>query len=194
MADDKRKKAENWMRNLLLGSLGLNVFLAGFLFAKVLTPSVPETQLSTPVRFTLGGLPTDLPMDLRESLEDSFRLHSAEVEETYMELVEARLRVKEILELEELDQETLQEVLKEVRELQIKIQIPMHEVLVQAAIDLDAESRRELLFLGDRFDGRGLWNPRKFDGARWRVQFENGEIILDFEGITDRNEADEGEE
>ncbi|MCH7630556.1 MAG: hypothetical protein IIC07_01515 [Proteobacteria bacterium] len=79
---------------------------------------------------------------------------------------------------------------EDIRELQIKIQIPMHEILIEAAIDLDTESRRKLLFLGDGFDGRGLWSSRKFDGARWRVRFENGEIILDLEGITDGNEEE----
>ena len=189
MADDPRNKTENWMRNLLLGSLGLNVFLAGFLFANILTPSVPETQ-PTPIQFTLGGLPNDLPLDLMESLEDGFRLHSDEVEKNYQQLSEVRLRVREILELGELDQEALQQALADIRELQMKIQIPMHEIFIGAAIDLDAEGRRKLLFMGDGFDGRGLWSSRKFDGARWRVRFENGEIILDLEGITDGNEEE----
>jgi len=191
---EQRKNPEVWMRSLLLGSLGLNIFLAGFLFAKVLAPNTPDTP-AQPVQFTMGSLPSDMPIEIREGLEDSFRAHSTEVREKYKKLEEARIKVGEILGVEELDQAALQKALEDIRELQVEIQIPMHQVLIEAATDLNAKERRELLFPGTRLDARGLWGVRQFDGARWKVEYDNGEIVLNFQGITDgKDEEDNGED
>jgi len=190
---EENKKSQIWMRNLLLGSLGLNVFLAGFLFAKIIGPEAQDPNVQ-PIQFTLGSLPSDMPIAIREGLEDNFKLHSAEVREKYKELNEVRLRVGDILGMEELDQVALQRALEEIRELQLEIQIPMHQVLVEAAADLDAKTRRELLFPGTRLDARGLWGTRQFDGARWKVEYDNGEIVLNFQGITDGKDEDDPSE
>ena len=189
MSDNTPIKSENWMRNLLFGSVGLNVFLAGFLFANLLGPT-PSGSETTPIHVSMGSLPNDMPMELREELEDSFRNHSAEVEEAYRELATVRVWVQDILEQPELDRAALEEALEDIRDIQVKIQIPMHEVLIEAAMNLDAETRRALLSMGDRFDVRGVWDSKKFDGARWKIEFENGEIRLDLQGITDRRDDD----
>ncbi|MEE8206143.1 MAG: periplasmic heavy metal sensor [Nitrospinaceae bacterium] len=193
MPDNPQNKAESWMRNVLLGSLALNVFLAGFLFAKVIYPTEIKSEVA-PIEFTLRGLPQDLPRDFQEGLEQSFRIHSKEMEENYEALIEARFKVQELLGLEELDEMAMKAALEQVRDLQFRIQIPMHEAFVDAARNMDAEGRREMMFLGENIDVRGLWSPKHFDGARWRVEFDNGEIILELQGITDGIDEDQGEE
>lgn len=192
MSDQLRKSPEAWTRNLLLGSVVLNVFLAGFLFAKVIGPDTGD-QASEPLHFTLQSLPQDLPVELQEQLENSFQLHSREMEKFYGEMLNARLRVQEIMNEENLNERALNEAMAEIGELQIKIQVPMRAAFIEAAKDWDANTRREFTMWSDSFDGRGLWNPRRVDGARWRVEFEDGEFIIDFRGFGD-SEDGRGEE
>ena len=188
MANTKQTSKPPWLQKALIVSLGLNLFLAGFLLAKGLTPSdyFPREPLSV----NLSGLPQDIPPELRESLEDNFRKHSREVSMIYGDLSEARIVAREALQQEPLDEVALENALAEVRELQIKIQGPLHEALIDAAKELDAEMRRELVMFGETFD-RGIWQPRNVDGVRWSVQFDNGELILNLQGITDTDDENE---
>ena len=178
-----------WMQRVLIASLAVNLFLAGFLVAKAVSPggTMPTGE---PLTVNLSGLPQDIPPELRESLEENFQKHSREVGKIYGDLIEARVIARETLEREVLDAVALEEALANVRELQIRIQGPLHEALVEAAKDLDAEMRRELVIFGETFD-RGIWQPRRVDGARWKVQFDNGEMVIDIEGITDPENGDE---
>lgn len=187
MSGQVQKSPESWMRNLLLGSVALNVFLAGFLFAKVIGPGTDD-QASEPVLFTLQTLPQDLPFELQEGLENSFQLHSTDMERLYGEMLHARLRVQEIMNQENFNELALEQALAEIGDLQIKIQVPMRAAFIEAAKVWDADTRREFTMWSESFDGRGLWNPRRVDGARWRVEFDDGEFIIDFRGFSDPEE------
>jgi len=189
MANTEQTGKPPWLQKALIVSLGLNLFLAGFLLAKGLQPGTigPRPE---PLTVNLSGLPQDIPPELRESLEDNFRKHSREVSMIYGDLIEARIVAREALQQEQLDEVALENALAEVRELQIKIQGPLHEALIDAAKELDAEMRRELVMFGETFD-RGIWQPRNVDGVRWSVQFDNGELVLNLQGITDTDDENE---
>lgn len=189
MSNQTKKTPEAWTKNLLLGSVVLNVFLVGFLFAKVLEPAPePTPELAN---FTFSSLPSDIPVVLSEKLEKSFRPHQEEMRRAYGDLVSARVRVQDILVMEELDEVALEEALANIREFQIRIQGPMHAALIDAARDLDFEMRRKLAGFNKTFEGTGTWEIKRFDGARWRVEFEDGDFVLELHGITDREDEDD---
>lgn len=188
MSGQTKKTPENWTKNVLLGSVALNVFLAGFLFAKVLGPA-PGAPSSEPPLVSFSSLPVDIPASLREELETSFRPHQKEIRKTYRDLMTARINVRDILESKEFNEIDLEAALANIRDLQIRIQGPMHAALVEAARDLDFETRRKLSILGERFEGQGDWELKRIDGARWRVEFGDGEFVLEFQGINDREDG-----
>ena len=189
MSNQTKKTPEAWTKNLLLGSVVLNVFLVGFLFARVLEPAPePAPELAN---FTFSSLPSDIPVVLSEKLENTFRPHREEMRRAYGDLVSARVRVQDILVMEELDEVALEEALANIREFQIQIQGPMHAALIEAAKDLDFETRRKLARLNETFEGTGTWEIKRIDGARWRVEFEDGDFVLELQGITDREDEDD---
>lgn len=192
MADQEtRKTPATWMRNLLLGSAALNVFLAGFLFAKVLGPTDQPDNNSTPT-VNLGALPPDLPPRIREEFENNFRAHRQNVEENYQDLFQTRIKIQDIMEMVELDEEALNEALEEIRGLQIEIQGSIHETMVETLRDMDPEMRRIFILGGDQGLERGIWSRRQFDGSRWKVEIENGEIKINFR--KDRQDPEDDED
>lgn len=187
---ETKKTPTAWMRNLLLGSAALNVFLAGFLFAKFLGPEeISPTR--TPPTIVLGGLPPDLPANVREEFENNFRVHKDDVEENYENLFQARIKFQELMEGMDFDEEALNEALEEIRGLQIEIQGSIHETMVETLRNIDPEMRQIFILGGDEGLERGIWSQRQFDGSRWKVDIENGEIKIDFRGIARDPEDDE---
>lgn len=186
MADqESRKTPTAWMRNLLLGSAALNVFLAGFLFANVLGPTDPPKNSSTPT-VNLGALPPDLPPRIREEFENNFRVHRQNVEENYQDLFQARIKIQDIMEMVDLDEEALNEALEEIRGIQIEIQGSIHETMVETLRNMDPKMRQIFITGGDQGLERGIWSRRQFDGSRWKVEIDNGEIKINFQ----RNDQD----
>lgn len=195
-AEDHKKPPQVWMRNLLLASAGLNIFLAGFIFAKVLAPEVENKPVER-TKIELASLPKDLPPHIREEVEDQFRTHRKDMERDYEKLVEARVRVRDLLDDENLDEEALRAALDEMNGLQIEIQGTIQNALFQAMLQMDPEVRRVFFLKGEDGAERGIWTQRNFDGARWKVEIENGNIVLDLQGITDKDkdeDLDEGSE
>lgn len=198
MADlETRKTPAVWMRNLLLASTALNVFLAGFLFAKVLGPEGTADN-RTPTTVTLGALPPDIPPELREEFEKNFRHHQGEVEMKYRDLFQARIKIRDLMEATHLDEDALKEALMKVRGLQDDIQGSIQESMVETLKDMDPDMRRVFIFGGDPGLEKGIWTQRQFDGSRWKVEFENGQIVIDFEGIkrdkTDKKDEPSGDD
>lgn len=115
MQDLETKKTPTaWMRNLLLGSAALNVFLAGFLLAKFLGPEeISPTR--TPPTVVLGALPQDLPANVREEFENNFRVHRDDVEENYEDLFQARIKFQELMKGMDFDEEAMNEALEEIQ-------------------------------------------------------------------------------
>lgn len=187
---ETRKTPTSWMRNLLLGSAALNVFLAGFLFAKFL--GTPDTPLDRPIpTINLGGLPPDLPPQIREEFEKNFRIHKDEVAENYENLFQARIRFQDLMEGFEIDEEALNLALEEIRRLQIEIQGSIHETMVDTLRDMDPELRRIFILGGDEGLEKGIWSQRQFNGSRWQIDVENGEIKINFIGIKKDDDEDE---
>jgi len=183
-----------WARNLLIGSLALNVFLAGFVFARALAPGRLAGGKAEPALFSLRALPPDMPIEVRQAFEKNFQAVRPEIARDYRELVDARLKVKSILDDESFSPGELSAALAEVRDLQVKIQGPLHEALVESMKNLDADARRKFAFQIDSLEGGGVWAPRHFDGARWRVDFDDGKIILDLKAFDHAKGETEDEE
>lgn len=184
--------AQGTLRNILIASLAVNVFLAGFVFARVLGPErgVPSPE---PLAINLRGLPQDIPPQVREGLEQGFKPHRREVERAYRDLIRARIEIGEILNREDFSPEELERALKKVRELQIKIQGPLHQAFVESMKHLNAHERREFVFSVDSMETGGFWAPRRFDGARWRVELADGKIIFDLKGLEKIEIGDDNE-
>lgn len=191
MSDPTQKTPEAWTKNLLFGSIVLNVFLAGFLFAKILEPA--QSQEPEPVNFTFSSMPSDLSNAFSERLEDNFRPHQEELIRAYEDLRVVRFRVQDILSDEDFDEVALEEALANVRKLQFDIQVPMHAALIEAAKELDYDTRRKLNILNETFEGPGTWELKRVDGARWRVEFDNGEFVMELQGITDVDDEEDNE-
>ncbi len=187
---ETKKTPAAWMRNLLLGSAALNVFLAGFLFANFLGSTKVSPDPTTP-SIVLGGLPPNLPPQVREKFEKNFRVHKAEVEENYENLFRARIKFQDLMEGIDIDEEALNEALAEIRGLQIEIQGSIHETMVDTLRDMDPETRRIFIMGGDEGLERGIWSQRQFDGSRWRIDVDNGEIKIDFLGIKKEDDKDD---
>ena len=191
MSDPTQKTPEAWTRNLLFGSIALNVFLAGFLFAKIIDPTQsPELE---PVNFTFSSMPSDISNPLSERLENKFRPHQEELRRAYEDLRTVRFRVQDILSEEDFDEVAMEKALANVRKIQLEIQMPMHAALIEAAKELDYETRRNLNILNNTFEGPGTWELKRVDGERWRVEFDNGEFVMDLQGITDAHDEEDNE-
>lgn len=192
MAEGKPRLTQATLRNLLIASLAVNVFLGGFVFARVLAPE-RVLRPPEPVAINLRGLPQDIPPQVREGLELSFKPHRREVERAYRDLIKARVNVRDILNREDFSPQKLEEALEKVRELQIRIQAPMHQAFVESMKHMNAGDRRKFVFSVDSLESGGFWAPRHFDGARWRVELANGKIILDLKGFKEIEMGDESD-
>jgi len=179
---ETRKTPAAWMRNLLLGSVALNVFLAGFLFARVLGPE-PPTGVSVRPQVSLGTLPADLSPQMREAFENNFKVHEKDVEKKYQDLFEARQEVHALMELPQLDEAKLREALEKMSGLQLQIQGAVQDTMVETLKNMDPKMRQMFILGGDPGFERGIWTQRQFDGSRWRVELEDGQIVLDFRGL-----------
>lgn len=91
----------------------------------------------------------------------------------------------------DLDEEALNKALEEIRGLQIEIQGSIHATMVETLRDMDPELRQIFILGGDQGLEKGIWSQRRFDGVRWKVDIENGEIKIDFRGIARDPEDDE---
>ena len=190
VGQETRKTPTAWMRNLLLGSAALNVFLAGFLFAKVLgPPDQPENH--SPPTVNLGALPPGLPPRIREEFENNFRVHRQNVEENYEDLFQTRIKIWDIMEMVDFDEEALEEALKEIRGLQIEIQGSIHETMVETLRNMDPKMRQVFITGGKDGLKKGIWNHRQFDGSRWKVDIKNGEVIIEFQGVAASSKNDD---
>lgn len=190
-ATEPKKTPAVWMRNLLLGSAAINVFLAGFLFANFLKPDTPKGQ-KEPTHISLGGLPPDLPPHLVEEFENNFKAHRPMIEKDYRDLVRARVKIGDLLAGVEIDREELNKTLEEIRGLQFEIQGQIHQSMVDTLVKLDPETRKIFIAGGRNGLERGIWTQRQIDGSRWKVVFENGEIIIDLEGLGNNKDNGNG--
>lgn len=139
---NKREKTLIWG---LLVSIGLNLFLLGFMVARAAKHTPPRPNA---VGFDgAEGQRSKVPKAVRESL----KRRQAELRPSQTSLREARREVRDALNTEPLDTARLEKALAQLRESSATLQVESHRVLLDAAQHLNPEQRRGLL--GRHFEG-----------------------------------------
>jgi hypothetical protein len=155
---------QNRMLWALLASIGVNVFLVGFVFARMLGPrhDGPRHEERHRDGFRHEGPPHEGPR--RDGRRDGADLHPRELfgldgpaarkvlrerkerlQPERLALREARTRVVKALEAEPYQREALEGALSELRERTTAVQTEMHRALVDVSGELTPEQRRELV-------------------------------------------------
>ena len=177
--DQKRR----WVGPVMAGSIILNVFLVGFVAARLVTPD--QSASDSTVEFQMRSLPAGLSPQARERLEDEIRARQDEMNAAYEELNATQERVNEILTSEKIDGLALERELANLRRLQMDVQGPIHRAFIEASTAMNREMRRELMRERQLERIERLRLPESVDGVNWSFRVEDGKVKLDvdMEGI-----------
>jgi uncharacterized membrane protein len=165
---------EKWIRVALVASLGANIFLGGFVAARMLGPKQPHLAPEI-VGLNLRGLPRDLPSEVREELEDSMRSYRREIRHAYREYRDQQRKINRLLVEERLNEPAIAEAHEQLRSLNAQIQGPIQRALIDAMKEMDAETRRQIIELRTVSRKRRFGRPKSVDGARWRFEWQDDE-------------------
>lgn len=179
-----------WLGGALIASLALNLFMGGFLVARLISAERQDANLS-PVEIDFRTLPRGIPPSIREDIEHHVRERKREITRTYRELIQARRALGELISQEQLDTPALEREFSKLRDLQIELQGPLHEAMIETLGTLNPEERREFVFVDESGTPRRFWVPGRVDGQRWEFREDNGRFSFQF-GKKDReNEESE---
>ena len=173
LVDSKRR----WIGPILTGSIILNVFLIGFVAARLITPDSAPSGKN--IEFTMRSLPDGLSEEARERLEDQIRDRQEEMNVAYERLNEARERVNEILTADDINPRALDRELSKLRRLQMEIQDPIHRAFIEATKEMNREARREMIRARRAERIERMRMPESVDGVNWRFRVEDGKVKLD---------------
>jgi len=168
-----------WIGGALIASLALNLFMGGFLVARLISGERQQSAMS-PVEIDFRTLPRGLPPSIREDIEHHVRERKREITHTYRELIQARATLGKLMIQENLDKGALEKEFGKLRDLQIELQSPLHEAMIEALGTLNPEQRREIVFVDQSGTPRRLWMPGRVDGQRWEFRSEDGRFTFDF--------------
>lgn len=160
-----------WVRIGLVISLGLNIFLGGFVAARMLGPKSPENDPEI-VGLNLRGLPLGLSSEVREELENSMREHRHEIREAYRDYREQQREINQLLREDELNERGLERAYEQLRELNAEIQGPMQRALVDAMRQMDRDTRNRVIEMRKIPRVRRFGEPKSVDGSRWRFDWK----------------------
>lgn len=165
-------RIEGWIRVALVASLGANIFLGGFIAARMLGPKPPP---ATPeiVDLNLRGLPQGLSSEVREELEDSMRSYRREIRHAYREYRDQQREINRLLVEERLNEPAIAEAHEHLRALNARIQGPIQRALIDAMKQMDAKTRRQMIELRQVSRKRRFGRPRSVDGSRWRFEWHD---------------------
>ena len=173
---------QKWQGVILSASIILNVFLIGFLVARVGGPNAPHAQ-RVPMQMELRTLPPGISFEAREEIEHEMRLHREDVEQAYERLREVQEEINDITSEDDFDRGELEEAFSEMAELESAIKVRMREAYVNAMRDVSRENRRELVRVRREVDRVRLKRPNRVDGSRWEFSMEDGSFTFDLEGL-----------
>lgn len=165
---------EKWVRIALVASLGANIFLGGFVVARMLGPKPPRAELEF-VDLRLRGLPQGLSSEMREELEHSLRAYRHEIRNAYGKYRKQQQEINELLVEEKLDLRAVAQAQQQLRRLNAQIQRQVQQALVDAVREMKAETRRNMIELRQVPRVRRFGRPESVDGARWRFNWRDGE-------------------
>lgn len=164
--------AEKWMRIALVASLGANIFLGGFVAARLLAVKEPSVRPEV-IDLQLRGLPRGLSQEMREELEHSMRAYKREIRGAYGEYRSQQREINRLLVEERLDEKAITTAQRGLRALSAQIQHQMQRALVDAMRDMKAETRRGMIELRRIPQSRRHDRPDSVDGSRWRFSWRD---------------------
>lgn len=170
-----------WLRIGLVASLGLNIFLGGFVAARMLGPK-PQAVAPEIVGLNLRGLPQGLSLQVREELEDSLREHQREIRRAYKDYRIQQREISQLLREEKLNEKAVARAYEQLRRLNVQVQGPIQRALVDAIRKMDTASRRQFVELRELPRHRRIGRPENVDGSRWRFEWKGEDgFQLDFD-------------
>lgn len=169
-----------WLAMGLALSLAANLFLAGFIVARVATSGQPRLirDASPAVELSLRSLPQDLPDSVREDLERAFREQRPEIRRAVRQYRDAQEQVRTLLARKDARRAELEEAFRRLRELGAEVQVPMHRVFVTALDNLDPAMRQMTFRLLEPRTPLDISGPARVAGARWEYDLREGTLRL----------------
>ena len=181
-------KQAGWVKVVLVGSLALNLFLGGFIVARVLKP---QPQLVRPVvALNLQSVPDGLRGEALERIEDAMHERRHELRRVYSDYRQTRRDAVRLLGEVELNEEALRQVYEQMRELSVRIQEPIHGAVIEALKGVDVMERRRILRAQRLRHPHPVRRVNRIDGNRWYLEFRDGDIELNFDDLFDENNED----
>ncbi len=173
---DKQTKV---LGGTLLVSLAINIFLIGFFVARTFSgPSADSNFI--PIDLDLRSLPLEFPAEVSERIEDAFRMRRHEIEGAYEDYVDTQTEILILLSEEDINLQALAAAFSTLRSLNIAVQGPIQDAMLDAVSGMDVELRRNLIRIQRPLQRIKLGQPRRFDGTRWSYELQDGNLVLDF--------------
>ena len=181
-------KQATWVKAILMGSLALNLFLGGFIAARLLKS--PPTPLRQVVALDLQSVPQGVQGEALERIEDAMRGRRHDLRRLYSDYRQAKRDAVRLLGEEELNEPALREVYEQMRQLSSRIQEPIHGAVIEALVNVDVMERRRILRQQRLRVPHRVRRVERVDGNRWHLEFRDGDIELNFDDLFDENEED----
>ncbi len=181
-------KQAGWVKVVLVSSLAVNLFLGGFIVARMLKP---QLQLVRPVvALDLQSVPEGMRGEALERIEDAMRERRRELRRVYSDYSQARRDAVRLLGEEQLNEEALRQVYEQMRDLSTRIQEPIHGAVIEALKGVDVMERRRILRWHRLRHPHPVRRVNRIDGNRWHLEFRDGDIELNFDDMFDENDQD----
>ncbi len=177
-----------WVKVVLAGSLAVNLFLGGFIVARMLkSQPMPVRPV---VALDLQSVPEGMRGEALERIEDAMRERRRELRRVYSDYRQTRRDAVRLLGEEELNEEALRQVYEQMRELSTRIQEPIHGAVIEALRGVDVMERRRILRVQRLRHPHPVRRVNRVDGNRWHLEFRDGDIELNFDDLFDENDED----
>ena len=132
-------KQAGWVKVVLVSSLAGNLFLGGFIVARMLKP---QSQLVSPVvALDLQSVPEGMRGEALERIEDAMRDRRRELRRVYSDYRQTKRDAVRLLGEEQLNEEALRQVYEQMRELSTRIQEPIHGAVIEALKGVDVATQ-----------------------------------------------------
>ncbi len=195
MADlAKKVDAKTWLGWALAVSLGINLFLGGFVMSRSLSDNRSEDLPQLVDVVMPRGIPQGLSVEVREELENQVRSRRRELRDVYKDYARTQREIGRLLAAEEFDTRALEQEYELLRELGVRMQGPIHQAVIDAARGMDLANRRMII------EWHSLDNapvrfvtPDRLDGRRWKFQ-RDGEGFQFFMRSEESEKPEEPEE
>jgi uncharacterized membrane protein len=175
---------KKWQGAILSASIILNVFLIGFMAARLGGPQ-PHTTSSPPVNFEMRTLPKGLSSEAREQIEEKMRQHQEEVGIAYERLNEVQEEINKMVLENDFNADELERSIREMQQLEQQIKRPMQRAFIDVMRNVDRESRRVIVRERRAQTRDKMRRPNRVDGSSWSFTTEGGRFKLEMDDLKD---------